>query len=360
MSQPNVSLVTVIHDQKSLYPLIKHHWETLIYPKDKLEWIIIDDSKEDHTDHIPCDENILYIRLDPKEYLDKITFPKDEDNKHSGYWKRINALPDGFKRDYAVGFTSHEYVLHMDIDTLYSPKTIKHKLDFLRKGRLDCVFCNSMLCYDIYNKKLYKTEKSFGYESTLFHTKKFWKDNNGFRWSDNRNEAIAFYHNKGNTRKMDNYYDTIKLLSIHNANCFQPKEVTIENMNIDIPEIVSSISIKEHPLQGELHDLFYGNDINVVSINSEMIDYIKKDTWKVDTLQFSPKEREKVMIKNIKEKNTTYDLCIINTKNPVWLLIDALKFPQVILESERNREQMNSILTKKGYVLMNHVYILSE
>ena len=42
-----------------------------------------------------------------------------------------------------------------------------------------------MLCYDIYGKKLYKTEnKIAGYESTLFHTKEFWKDCDGMDYDD--------------------------------------------------------------------------------------------------------------------------------------------------------------------------------
>mgnify|MGYP001405249945 FL=1 len=175
MTQPNISLVTILHDTTELYPLIKHNWDTFEYPKDKLEWIIVDDSKEDHSDLIPLEENILYIRINADEYLDKITFPKDEDKEQFNYWKRMNMLPNGFKRDYAVGLTSHDYVLHIDIDTMYQPKTIKRKVDFLMRGKLECIYCDSMLCYDIYGKKLYKTEQKFGYESTLFHTKEFWK-----------------------------------------------------------------------------------------------------------------------------------------------------------------------------------------
>ena len=29
----------------------------------------------------------------------------------------MKILPIGFKRDYAVGMTSHEYIFHMDVDT---------------------------------------------------------------------------------------------------------------------------------------------------------------------------------------------------------------------------------------------------
>ena len=61
-----------------------------------------------------------------------------------------------------------------DIDTMYQPKTIKRKVEFLMRGKLECIYCDSMLCYDMYGKKLYKTERKFGYESTLFYTKEFW------------------------------------------------------------------------------------------------------------------------------------------------------------------------------------------
>ena len=42
--------------------------------------------------------------------------------------------------------------------------------------------------------------------------------NNGFQWSDIKDECINFYYNKSNHRKLDNYYDSIKILSVHNLN----------------------------------------------------------------------------------------------------------------------------------------------
>ena len=82
---PNISLVTILHGNTEFFPLFQHHLDTLDYPKDKLEWIIVDDSKEDHGDLIPIDENILYIRVSSDEYLEKI-----ESNK-------INIVSGGFK-----------------------------------------------------------------------------------------------------------------------------------------------------------------------------------------------------------------------------------------------------------------------
>ena len=206
---PNISIVTILRDWPQFHTLCKHHWDTIDYPKDKLEWILIDDSKTDHSDNIPIHENILYIRVSPDEYLEKIEFPKDNEKHVWNYYQSVSKLPNGFKRDYAVGLTSHDYIFHLDIDTLYQPKSIKRKLEFLQKHKLDCVYCKSMLCYDIFGKKIYKTEnKLHGYESTLFHKKSLW-EKSGFKWSDIQHEAVSFYYNKGIDRHMENYYDTI-------------------------------------------------------------------------------------------------------------------------------------------------------
>ena len=69
---PSVSLVSLVRDWPQFHSLVKYHWEHLDYPKDKLEWILIDDSNTDYSDNFPLDERILYIRVSPKDYLEKI------------------------------------------------------------------------------------------------------------------------------------------------------------------------------------------------------------------------------------------------------------------------------------------------
>ena len=61
---PTVSIITILHDWNEFYKLIDYHWNNLDYPKNKLEWIIIDDSKENHIDYIPNEENIPSNDLD--------------------------------------------------------------------------------------------------------------------------------------------------------------------------------------------------------------------------------------------------------------------------------------------------------
>ncbi len=51
------------------------------------------------------------------------------------------------------------------------------------------------------------------YEGTILHTKGYW-ENGGFKWSDIKNDGRFFSDNHGLQRKMDNYYDSVKLLNI--------------------------------------------------------------------------------------------------------------------------------------------------
>ena len=159
---------------------------------------------------------------------------------------------------------------------------------------------------------------------------------------------------------MDNYYDTIKLLSIHNLNHYQPVKITLENMNIPIPEIIHTIQVKDHPLKGELDDLFDRKEVNVLSINSEIIDIIQSETWKVTKISHEKKEKEKKLIQRIQDLNQTFDLCILNTKFPIWNIFSKIQFQCIVNESEKNREQMDSILKKNNYLSFHNLYIHKE
>ena len=361
---PTISFVTIMHNWEKFCTLFENTWNTFDYPKEKLEWIIIDTSKKDNSSLIPLNENILHIRISSENYLDKIKFENDGNQLLLNYFKKVGKLPNGFLRDYAIGLTSNDYILHVDYDTIYSPNTIKRKLKFLKDNKLECVYCRCMLGYDIYGKGLYKLEnKNDGFESTLFHTRGFW-ERGGFKWNDISSEAVSFYYGKGLERVMDNFYDTIKLLSIHNLNVYQPIKIELENIDIKIPEIVNKLDISSHPISQTLYDIFI-DEINVIGIDSEIINIIKKDNWKCNNnTNESNKMKEKNLIKKIKGLNQTNNLCLINTKYPIWSIFKEINFDIVILETNKNFEQMDSILKKNNYlcfenIYFNHIFLIS-
>ena len=262
-----------------------------------------------------------------------------------------------------MGLSSNDYIFHCDFDTIYGPNTIKRKLKFLNDKKLECTYCNKMLAYDIYGKGLYKvqTEKAGGYESTLFHSRKFW-ERGGFKWEDINNEGSLFCYGKGLERCMDNFYDSIKLLSIHNMNAYNPVKIELENIKVDIPEIVHNLDISEHPTSETLYNIFNKDEINVVGIHSEILDIIKKDNWKiynVDDVQ--KKVKEKLIIKSINDLQLeNIDICIVNTKYPIWSIFSKINFDIVLLETQKNVDQMDSILKKNDYILFDNLYFNKE
>ena len=60
---PTISLVTILHNWSNFCKTFEYKWNVLDYPKEKMEWIIVDTSLEDHSSLIPINESILYIRL---------------------------------------------------------------------------------------------------------------------------------------------------------------------------------------------------------------------------------------------------------------------------------------------------------
>jgi hypothetical protein len=62
---PTVSVLTITYRRKQFFQLMWHVWNNYKYPKEKIEWVIIDDSPgdiDDLSDLIPQYPNIRYIR----------------------------------------------------------------------------------------------------------------------------------------------------------------------------------------------------------------------------------------------------------------------------------------------------------
>ena len=371
-NEPNVSIIVLMNEYPEFIELFKNIYNSIDYPQEKLEWIIIDDSNESNIDLFPLEENLLYFHMDnPKSYLEKITFKdepqqsnnpmdqvdkpemKSEDMNTRNYFLKTSTLPNGFKRDYGTGLSSHDYILHLDIDCYYNPKILKRKLKFLQRSRLECIFCDSMLCG--FNDKIYKTENILrAFEGTLLHTREFWK-RSGFKWEDIINEGDAFHYNNGNDRKMDNYYDCIKLISPHNVNNYNYKEVKIDGKTFDYPEIFNSIKIKENNIQFKLKKIFKDNKLNLLGINSKVIDNFKDH--EKENILIDKKEKEKVILKNIKEFNKDFNILLFNYKTEIWTIFKEINFDIILYETDKNFSSMKEILEKNKYIYYENLFI---
>jgi len=363
--KPKISLVTIFHNEKDFIPLIKENLNSFDYPKELLELIVIDDGRDNLIGDFCDDERILYLHLSKdeiNEFLNKITFGNDPQGIKEKYQHKIQHLPNGFKRDYGVGMTSSDYIFHLDYDTAYHPKTLSRKLNFLQRVKVECVFCDSILCMDTSSetKEMYKSKSQFKiYEGTLFHTKEYWKKG-GFEWSDTEYEGRIF-HSKGQDRLHENYFDTVKLLTIANYRNYQPVKLDMEKSTFDNKdhELAKEIILKEYnPIKESIHDLFHDSEINILGMDSEYIDSLKDDKWSIT--DHTGKIKQTKIAKELLSYDKEFNVLIYGHKQPIWDVFEKVRFDVILLETYKNTEQMHSIIQgckKYEYIYKNGIFI---
>jgi GR25 family glycosyltransferase involved in LPS biosynthesis len=162
---PKVSIITPTYKRRKMFSMALRNFDNFIYPKNNLEWIIVDDSPETETsdesvrDLIPRDKRIKFI---------KMTCPENE------------PMTIAMKRNIAVSNASHDYIMHMDDDDYYPPESILARMKILLKYKnngIECVGSTLIGTYNIINNTssmsmdgpISLSEASMGY------TKKFWE-----------------------------------------------------------------------------------------------------------------------------------------------------------------------------------------
>lgn len=364
---PNISVITILNGEKDFIPLIKANFNEFNYPKDKLELIIVDDGKNSLIDHFLDDDRYLYLHLNDNEiikFIDKINFQNDKDEIIKKYQTKILQLPNGFKRDYGVGMSNNDYFFHMDYDTSYNKDSIKRKLKFLKDKHVECVYNSKLLCHDLHLKdynQLYTTESPVGiYEGTIFHTKRYWS-NGGFKWSDLVNEGRFFSDNHGSQRKMDNYYDSVKLLTILNFTQYRPILLDLQKSEFiyEIKQsIIDSIDLNINPIKNKIEQLFSNKEIQVLGIHSEFINSLNDSNYISHNI--TTKFKQTKLAKQIKNINSEFTVLLFGSKQPAWGIFEEIKFDCIFLETHKNIDQMHSIIQgskKYDYIFIDGLYI---
>ena len=169
---PYVSIVTPTYERRKLIYMAIRNFNEFIYPKHKLEWIILDDSKDSMKDIIPRDERIHYIHIPDEHY----SIPK--------------------KRNMGADFANYEYIMHMDDDDYYPPESILARVKILMKYKdkgIECVGSSTIGIYNIMNKNsnIASDGDTSLSEASMGYTKKFWKER-AFNEEEERGEYRGF------------------------------------------------------------------------------------------------------------------------------------------------------------------------
>ena len=162
---PLVSIVTPTHNRRSMFSLANRNFDNFIYPRDKLEWIIVDDSDEDNSldDLVMNDKRIRYLQLrDPNS-------------------KEVVKTSISYKRNLGALKARGEIIVHMDDDDYYPPESVLARVKVLLKYRekgIRCVGCTQIGTYNLMtNMSSMSSDGPINFsEATMAYFKDFWTE----------------------------------------------------------------------------------------------------------------------------------------------------------------------------------------
>jgi glycosyltransferase involved in cell wall biosynthesis len=158
---PFVSICTPTFNRRPFIPIIIKCFENQTYPKDRMEWIIVDDGTdkiEDLVSHIP---QVKYLKYDKK-------------------------LTIGQKRNITNDMAKGDIIVYMDDDDYYPPDRVQHAVEKLRSNsKALCAGSSIMFIYFKHINKMYKfgpygpnhaTAATFAFKRELLKKSRFSED----------------------------------------------------------------------------------------------------------------------------------------------------------------------------------------
>jgi len=174
MSLPPVSIVTITKNRKHIFPIAMQNWLHLSYPREKLEWVIVDDSQDKDQKLDDMLSQLMNIGHDIKYVM-------------------LNADTTlGKKRNIGVEIARHPYIMMMDDDDFYYQDSILSKLSCLITYGKKIAFSRPIAVHDVNNEYSYILE---GFEdipeASIMFTKEFWFNHAKFDDGANSSEGHA-------------------------------------------------------------------------------------------------------------------------------------------------------------------------
>ena len=196
---PKISLITLTYNRRNFFKLALHNYKNTTYPKDKIEWIILDDGTDTVLDMLPVNESNINYKFIKKK------------------------LDIGEKRNYGVELATNEIIVFMDDDDYYPPDSLKNRIFYLLKSNKNCVVCSTIGCFDI-NKYVsimnvpphqlpFSKRVS---EATLTFKKKFWNEQK-FKNTSDGGEGYEFLEGRTN-QCLEISWENIIVSLLHSKN----------------------------------------------------------------------------------------------------------------------------------------------
>lgn len=132
---PNISIVTLLYNRRAFVDLAFHNLLITDYPKDKIEWVVVEDSTE--TQEQASDKILKFGRECAPMSVSYIPMPKK--------------ASIGKKRNLGVERSQHDIILFMDDDDHYPSSSIRRRVTSLlsHPWKPQAVCCTTIACYDL-------------------------------------------------------------------------------------------------------------------------------------------------------------------------------------------------------------------
>ena len=185
---PSISILTPTFNRKKFLPLMIHNIYHFKYPKEKIEWNILESNDNSLKDY----EKLFNDKSEITDLEEKLGIKIKYE--YIDYEMSI-----GKKRNWLSNNSSHGYLINMDDDDLYLPSYLNHSIDILMNTNKEITGCLDMLF--IYPQKDYQMSfircvRDFRlyHEATLCMTKSYFRKCEGYKESS-KGEGQNMYKN---------------------------------------------------------------------------------------------------------------------------------------------------------------------
>jgi len=321
---PTVTLCTPTFNRRPFIPMMLKCYEHQTYPKDKIEWLIVDDGTdkiEDLVTHIP---QVKYFKYDTKMTL-------------------------GQKRNLLNDKATGDIIIFIDDDDYYPPERISHAVKTLTNSKALCAGSSAMFIYFKHINKMYlfgpygpnhATAATFAFKRELLATTRFdEKSSVAEERKFLKDYTIPFVQLEAKK--------TIVVFS-HNHNSFDKKELLkqMPNPNIHDTPVLPSDLVKETDILK-----FFMEDIEKILETYEPGQPKNKPDVTKQLIELKV-EREKQMVEHMKtqqEQQEAINMMNLMSTNPQVLYQHFNEQKQII----QNLSTENSKLNEKIIYLEN-------
>lgn len=331
--QPFVSICTPTFNRRPFIPIIIKCFENQTYPRDKMEWIIVDDGSdkiEDLVAHLP------YVR----------------------YFKYDEKMTLGKKRNISNEKAKGDIIVYMDDDDYYPPDRVKHAVDSLRGSKALCAGSSAMFIYFKHIDKMlqfgpygpnHATAATFAFKKELLQKTKFDEESSvAEERKFLKNYTIPFVQLES-TKSI--------LVFSHNHNSFDKKELLkqLPNPNVHETPLLPKDLVKEPDILK-----FFMEDINELLDNYDpgKPDYkpdVKKQLAEIKI------EREQKIQEMMKQQSDYQDainkITMISNPQIAQQKINdqAMMIQQLMFENNQLKEQVQYLNDKIKQLIMAQI-----